>query len=240
MWNVSLGQMCCGDIYVLALDQIYRPKASVVKKTQKFTSTPPFRQIRKISNSSMFCVRVSQPLHYQHFDPHNSLLLGYPMNFRLLSIMPGLYVWYAKSIPQPSYDKQKHFQTLHNISWGQNHLHQKFLHVCGLNSFSSPQLFATPWTVAHWGPLSMGYSRQGYLSGLWCPSPGDFPDPGIKSASPATPALQVDSLPLSHWWRSGFWWEAYRKSLSRLKHHQTHVIMSQKHPVTMAYNGLAI
>ena len=193
--------MHCGDIYVLALDQIYRQNASMVKKTQKFTSTPPLRQIRKISNSLIFCIIVSQPLHYQHFDPHNSLLLGYLMNFRSLSIMPGLYVWYARSIPQPSYDKQKHFQALHNIPWGKNHLHQKFLHVCMLNRFSLAQLFATPWTVAHRGPLSMGFSRQGYWSGLRCTSPGDFPDPEIKSTSPA---LQVDSLPLSHWWRSGF------------------------------------
>ena len=114
-----MGQKHCGDIYVLALDQIYRLNASVVKKTQKFTSTRPLGQIRKISNSLIFCIRVSQPLHYYHFDPHNSLLLGYPMNFRSLSIMPGLYVWYARSIPQPSYDKQKHFQTLHNIPWGE-------------------------------------------------------------------------------------------------------------------------
>ena len=36
------------------------------------------------------------------------------------------------------------------------------------------------------------------LSGLPCPPPGFLPDPGIETASPATPALQVDSLPLSH------------------------------------------
>ena len=41
-------------------------------------------------------------------------------------------------------------------------------------------------------------SSQEYLNGLPCPSPGDLPDPGIKTASPAPPALQIDSLPLSH------------------------------------------
>ena len=46
---------------------------------------------------------------------------------------------------------------------------------------------ATPWT-----PLSMGFSRQEYWSGLSFPSLGDLPKPGIK---PASPALQVDSLP---------------------------------------------
>ena len=49
----------------------------------------------------------------------------------------------------------------------------------------------TPWTVACQAPLSMGFSRQEYWSGLPCPSPGDLPKPGIKSGSPA---LQADSL----------------------------------------------
>ena len=43
--------------------------------------------------------------------------------------------------------------------------------------------FATPWTVAHQAPLSLGFSRQGYWSGLPCPPPRDLPDPGIKPAS---------------------------------------------------------
>ena len=38
-------------------------------------------------------------------------------------------------------------------------------------------------------PLSMGFPRQEYWSGLPCPPPGDLPDPGIKSASPVSPAL---------------------------------------------------
>ena len=44
---------------------------------------------------------------------------------------------------------------------------------------------ATPWTIAHQAPLSMGFPRQEYWSGLPLPSPGDLPDPGITSASPA-------------------------------------------------------
>ena len=43
--------------------------------------------------------------------------------------------------------------------------------------------------------LSMEFFRQEYWSGLPCPSPGDFPNPGIEQGSPA---LQVDSLPVSH------------------------------------------
>ena len=51
---------------------------------------------------------------------------------------------------------------------------------------------ATPWTVACQAPLSMGFSRQEYWSGLPFPSPGDLPNPGIE---PGSPALQADSLP---------------------------------------------
>ena len=54
------------------------------------------------------------------------------------------------------------------------------------------------WTVACQDPLCMGFSRIEYGSELPCPSPGDISDPGIKPASPAPPALQADSLPLSH------------------------------------------
>ena len=50
------------------------------------------------------------------------------------------------------------------------------------------------WTVALQAPLSMGFSRQEYWSGLPGPPPGDLPDPGIEPKSPTSPALQVDSL----------------------------------------------
>ena len=52
-----------------------------------------------------------------------------------------------------------------------------------------------PWTVAHQGPRSMGFSRQEYWSGLPCLPPGELPDPGIKLRSPA---LQAHSLPSGH------------------------------------------
>ena len=61
----------------------------------------------------------------------------------------------------------------------------------GLVAKSCPTL-AIPWTVACQAPLSMGFSRQEYWSGLPFPSPGDLPNPGIKLRSLA---LQKDSLP---------------------------------------------
>ena len=69
-----------------------------------------------------------------------------------------------------------------------------FLAVCVLNHFSRVRLFATPWTVAHQAPLSMGFSRQEYWSGLPFFSPGELPDTGIE---PGSPALQANSLPLA-------------------------------------------
>ena len=61
----------------------------------------------------------------------------------------------------------------------------------GLVAKPCPTL-ATLWTVARQAPLSMGFSRQGYWSGLPFPSPGDIPHPGIE---PRSLALQADSLP---------------------------------------------
>ena len=50
-------------------------------------------------------------------------------------------------------------------------------------------LFVTPWTVAHQAPLSMGFSQQGYWSGLPFSHPGGLPNPGTKPTSPVSPAL---------------------------------------------------
>ena len=61
--------------------------------------------------------------------------------------------------------------------------------MCVLSHFSHVRLFVTPWTVAHQAPLSMGFSRQEYWSGLPCCPPGDRPSPGIKPESLLSPAL---------------------------------------------------
>ena len=63
---------------------------------------------------------------------------------------------------------------------------------------SCVRFFATVWTVAPQGPLSIGFSRQEYWSGLPFLPLGDLPIPGIEPVSPASPALQVDSLLLNH------------------------------------------
>ena len=65
-------------------------------------------------------------------------------------------------------------------------------------------------------PQSMGiFSRQEYWIGLPCPAPGDFLQPRLEPASPVSPALQADSLPLSHQGSPGV------KRKSGLGHHSS-------------------
>ena len=64
---------------------------------------------------------------------------------------------------------------------------EKRLCVC-TKWLSCVLLSATLWTVAHQAPLSMGFSRQEYWSGLPCPSPEDLPNPGIKPVSLLSPS----------------------------------------------------
>ena len=52
-----------------------------------------------------------------------------------------------------------------------------------LSRFSHVWVFATPWTVAHEGPLSMGFFKQEYWSGFSCPPPGHPPNAGFKPVS---------------------------------------------------------
>ena len=64
-----------------------------------------------------------------------------------------------------------------------------------VKSLSRVQLFATPWTIAHQAPLSMGFSRHEYWNGLPFPSPGDLPNTGIKPGTPAQPLFpKLESL----------------------------------------------
>ena len=72
-----------------------------------------------------------------------------------------------------------------------------YISMCMLSRFSRLRLHATLWTIAHQAPLSVRFSRQEYRSGLLCPPPGDFPNPGIKSVSLMSPVLAAGSLPLA-------------------------------------------
>ena len=61
--------------------------------------------------------------------------------------------------------------------------------MCTLSHFSRVQHFAVPRTEAHQAPLSMGFSRPAYWSGLPCPPPGALPDPGFETMSLLSPAF---------------------------------------------------
>ena len=82
-------------------------------------------------------------------------------------------------------------------SWQRPLLYTHPVCVCAKSLQSC--LFATLWTVAPGLLRSMGFSMQDCWSGFPCPPSGDLLDPGIKPVSPAAPALQADSFPLSHW-----------------------------------------
>ena len=77
-----------------------------------------------------------------------------------------------------------------------------------LSCFSCVRLFAAPWIVARQAPLSIGFSRQEYWSGLPCPPPGDLLDPGTEPVSLASPALagrfftRFDSFKTLFLWRA--------------------------------------
>ena len=66
--------------------------------------------------------------------------------------------------------------------------------MCNLSHFSHVLLIVILWNVIYQTPLSIGFTRKEYWSGLPWPPPKDLPDPGIKPLSPAAPAWKVDFL----------------------------------------------
>ena len=75
------------------------------------------------------------------------------------------------------------------------YIHQNQPPAVLLLLFTHAQFFVTSWAVARQAPLSTGFPRQEYWSGLPIHSPGDLPD---RRTEPMSPALQMDSLPPSH------------------------------------------
>ena len=74
--------------------------------------------------------------------------------------------------------------------------------ACMLSHFNRVGLFVTLWTVACQAPLSVGFSRQEYWSGLPCHPPGDLSDPGIQSTSLMSPALTGGFFTTSAAWKA--------------------------------------
>ena len=69
-----------------------------------------------------------------------------------------------------------------------------------VRALSRVQLFATPWTAVHWAPLSMGFPRKKYGSGLLFHPPGDLHEPGIKTVSLISSALAGGFFTTSTTW----------------------------------------
>ena len=104
--------------------------------------------------------------------------------------------WRGQPYPQSNHHLETRIygkNTLQSIQW---------------QSLSRVWLFATPWTVVHQAPPSMGLSRQEYWSGLLFPSPGDLPNSGIE---PGSPTWQADSLPSEKPWKPLSQWRSYEK-----------------------------
>ena len=84
--------------------------------------------------------------------------------------------------------------------WGTLRRLKSYARVCGESLQSC--LFVTLWTVACQAPLSMGFSRQEYWSGLPLPPPRDYPDPGIEPVSLMSPALAGRFFTTSDTWEA--------------------------------------
>ena len=89
------------------------------------------------------------------------------------------------------------------VTWSSNISPLSFsMAVCMLSHFSRVRLFGTPRTVARQIPLSMGFSRQEYWSGLPFPPPEDLLDPGIEPTSLMSPALAHGFFNTSTTWEA--------------------------------------
>ena len=118
---------------------------------------------------------------------------------RILLTFKHLIIWSCHFYRNDFFFKKRHL-----------YLCSKLLCVCRiltillymLSHFSCVQFSATLWTVTCQAPLSMGFSRQEYWSGLPLSPPGDLSNPGIKPAAPISPALARGFFTTSVTWES--------------------------------------
>ena len=119
-----------------------------------------------------------------NFVPCGPLLPPWPWPCSPVSALQLQKIWVFLNVVEAIWLLNLAFKSLMNIS--ECVFLSFFLSVAKLCP-----ILATPWTVACQAPLSMGFSRQEYWSGLPFPPPGDLPNPGTK---PGSPVLQADSL----------------------------------------------
>ena len=116
----------------------------------------------------------------------DSFPLGWTGWISLQSLLQDLSRDFSNSVVQ----NHQFFGTQLSL-WSNSHIHTSEMKL-----LSHVLLFVTPWTVAHQAPLSKGFSRQEYSSGLPFPSPGDLPNAGMEAVSLTPAALPAQSLPL--------------------------------------------
>ena len=117
------------------------------------------------------------------------------------------YIWNLKHDTEDLSIKQKqthrHSKQTCGFQEGGSRIDWEF-GIVVLSRLGRVQLFAALRTVACQAPLSMGFSRQEYWSGLPCPPPGDLPHPGIESLSLMSPALTGKFFTTSATWEATY------------------------------------
>ena len=184
---------CCFLTYI----QVSQEAGQVVWYSHLFQNFPQFIVIHTVEGFGLVNkaeINVFLELSCFFYDPANvGNLISGPSAFSKTSL--NIWKFIVHVLLKPGLENFKHYFTSmwkeYNcvVVWAVFGI--AFLYWSEVKSLSRVRLFGTPWTVAHQAPLSMGFSRQEYWSGLPFPSPGDLPKPGIK---PRSPALQADAL----------------------------------------------
>ena len=128
------------------------------------------------------------------------------MTFRRLNIQHCLrQTWLALELLDRAFCTAVWSSMLSRSHWNSRSYMWKFFNsACVLSCVSHVWLCVTLWIIALQAPLSMGFSRQEYWSGLPWPSPGDLPDTGIEPLSLMSPALAGKFFTASTTWEASF------------------------------------
>ena len=149
----------------------------------------PILRVTEISGSENFCLKSYWGAQMRDFELGKFkdllLLLTHPLSFIELNHRNSIYKFLQFGYPECYVFLCSKNQRLLG---GELILTQTIISIMyekseSVKSLSCVWLFVTSWTVAHQAPLSMGFSRQEYWSGLLYPPPGDLPDPGIEPRS---------------------------------------------------------
>ena len=124
-------------------------------------------------------------------DPMNCTFQA-PLPMEFSRILEWVAVPFSRDLPNPGIEPRSPTLQADSLPseppWKPDFKQYYVIYMC-VCMLSCVQLFGAPWTVACQAPLSIGFSRRKYLSGLSFPSPRDLSDPRIEPASPVSLAL---------------------------------------------------